>query len=244
MTNEQGWHETLEDLDLRRQRSRSMGGEERLAKHRAKGKLDARARLDHLLDKGTFREFGTLVGGDVASDGIVTGSGTIDGAPVMKPVPGHDRAQPFPVGLGVEPAAALLVLAKGGIRDLETEFTDLRHVPVEELLTGLLVPLALDAPDVHRVLVGGNRVAVEVHERLPPAVERLLDEAELLFGTRDHGEDHVAPVEDVNDSSQQIFFMIRAYGAYEHLRSAFWETMAAASTSQAMTPTSPQERVG
>ena len=83
MTNEQGWHETLEDLDLRRQRSRSMGGEERLAKHRAKGKLDARARLDHLLDKGTFREFGTLVGGDVASDGIVTGSGPIDGAPVM-----------------------------------------------------------------------------------------------------------------------------------------------------------------
>ena len=29
-----------------------------------------------------------------------------------------------------------------------------------------------------------------------------------------------------NDSSQQIFFMIRAYGAYEHLRSAFWETIA------------------
>ena len=25
-----------------------------------------------------------------------------------------------------------------------------------------------------------------------------------------------------NDSSQQIFFMIRAYGAYEHLSSAFW----------------------
>jgi acetyl-CoA carboxylase carboxyltransferase component len=83
MTNEQGWHETLEDLYLRRQRSRSMGGEERLAKHRAKGKLDARARLEHLLDKGTFREFGTLVGGDIASDGIVAGSGTIDGSPVM-----------------------------------------------------------------------------------------------------------------------------------------------------------------
>ncbi len=47
-----------------------------------------------------------------------------------------------------------------------------------------------------------------------------------------------------NDSSQQIFFMIRAYGAYEHLRSAFCEMIAAASTSQAMIPTSPQVLVG
>lgn len=83
MTNEQSWKETLEDLDLRRQRSRAMGGPERLAKHRAKGKLDARARIDHLLDKGTFREFGTLVGADIAADGLVAGSGSIDGSPVM-----------------------------------------------------------------------------------------------------------------------------------------------------------------
>ncbi|AEV76497.1 acetyl-CoA carboxylase, carboxyltransferase component (subunits alpha and beta) [Mycolicibacterium rhodesiae NBB3] len=83
MTNEQGWKETLEDLDLRRERSRAMGGPERLAKHRGKGKLDARARLDHLLDKGSFREFGTLVGGEIAADGIVAGSGLINGTPVM-----------------------------------------------------------------------------------------------------------------------------------------------------------------
>ncbi|HEX2286707.1 MAG TPA: carboxyl transferase domain-containing protein [Mycobacterium sp.] len=83
MTNEQDWKETLEDLELRRQRSRSMGGPERLAKHRGKGKLDARARIERLLDRGTFREFGTLVGGDIAADGIVAGSGQIDGCPVM-----------------------------------------------------------------------------------------------------------------------------------------------------------------
>ena len=47
-----------------------------------------------------------------------------------------------------------------------------------------------------------------------------------------------------NDSSQQIFFMIRAYGAYEHLSSAFWLMIAAASTSHAITPTSPQVFVG
>ena len=43
---------------------------------------------------------------------------------------------------------------------------------------------------------------------------------------------------------REIFFMIRAYGAYEHLRSAFCEMIAAASTSHAITPTSPQVLVG
>ena len=61
-----------------------MGGEERLAKHRAAGKLDARARIDHLLDRGSFQELGTLVGGSEApADAIVMGSGRIDGRPVM-----------------------------------------------------------------------------------------------------------------------------------------------------------------
>jgi len=61
-----------------------MGGEERLAKHRASGKLDARARIDHLLDRGSFHELGTLVGGaEAPADAIVMGSGRIDGRPVM-----------------------------------------------------------------------------------------------------------------------------------------------------------------
>ena len=59
-----------------------MGGEERLARHRGAGKLDVRARLDHLLDAGSFVELGTLVG-DVPADGVVVGSGRIDGRPVM-----------------------------------------------------------------------------------------------------------------------------------------------------------------
>lgn len=60
-----------------------MGGAERLAKHRAAGKLDARARVDALLDPGSFREIGTLTGGDVPADALVTGSGLINGQPVM-----------------------------------------------------------------------------------------------------------------------------------------------------------------
>jgi acetyl-CoA carboxylase carboxyltransferase component len=83
MTKSQDWGETLDELGRRRQHAHQMGGSERLAKHHGKGKLDARARLEHLLDKGTFREFGTLVGGEIAADGIVVGSGLIDGSPVM-----------------------------------------------------------------------------------------------------------------------------------------------------------------
>src|SRR5689334_25002127 len=83
MTKDEDWADTLDELSRRRRNAHAMGGTERLAKHHGKGKLDARARLEHLLDKGTFREFGTLVGGDIAADGIVAGSGLINGSPVM-----------------------------------------------------------------------------------------------------------------------------------------------------------------
>src|SRR6201993_3551880 len=83
MTKSPDWQETLDDPDRRRQQTRALGGPERLAKHRGKGKLDARARIDSLLDPGTFRELGTLVGGEIAADGIVVGSGLINGSPVM-----------------------------------------------------------------------------------------------------------------------------------------------------------------
>src|SRR6478736_2084643 len=83
MTKAEDWGDTLDELSRRRRHAHAMGGAERLAKHHGKGKLDARARVEHLLDKGSFREFGTLVGGDIAADGIVAGSGLINGTPVM-----------------------------------------------------------------------------------------------------------------------------------------------------------------
>jgi acetyl-CoA carboxylase carboxyltransferase component len=80
----EGWDSVLDDLQRRRETSRSMGGEERLRKHRDAGKLDARARIDHLLDPESFVELGTLVGGEEApADAVVMGSGRIDGRPVM-----------------------------------------------------------------------------------------------------------------------------------------------------------------
>src|SRR5690606_13217350 len=82
--NAEEWGGVLERLQSRRAASRAMGGEERLRKHRAAGKLDARARIDHLLDPGSFLELGTLVGGEEApADAIVMGSGRIEGRPVM-----------------------------------------------------------------------------------------------------------------------------------------------------------------
>ncbi|MFA1701727.1 acyl-CoA carboxylase subunit beta [Mycobacterium intracellulare] len=83
MPKAQDWGETLDDLERRRQHAFEMGGPERLDKHRNKGKLDARARIEYLLDPGTFRELGTLVGGETAADGLVVGSGEINGSPVM-----------------------------------------------------------------------------------------------------------------------------------------------------------------
>ncbi len=77
-----GWGPTLHDLEQRRLAARSMGGAERLERHRGAGKLDARARIDHLVDDGTFRELGTLVG-DVPADAFVAGTGLVDGRPVM-----------------------------------------------------------------------------------------------------------------------------------------------------------------
>jgi acetyl-CoA carboxylase carboxyltransferase component len=82
-TEPSAWQVTLDDLEQRRAASRAMGGADRLERHRAAGKLDARARIAALLDPGTFSEVGTLAGGQVPADGIVTGSGTIDGRHVM-----------------------------------------------------------------------------------------------------------------------------------------------------------------
>lgn len=77
-----GWGPTLDDLAERRAAARALGGEQRIQKHRASGRLDARQRVDVLLDEGSLREIGTLVG-DVPSDAFVAGHGTIDGRPVL-----------------------------------------------------------------------------------------------------------------------------------------------------------------
>jgi len=66
------WKTTLDDLTDRRVAARVMGGEERLTKHRAGGKLDARARVGYLLDPDG-NVFGLI--SSVLSDGSDTMAG-------------------------------------------------------------------------------------------------------------------------------------------------------------------------
>ena len=76
------WGPTLEDLATRRRDAEAMGGPERLARHHDAGKLDARARVEAILDPDSFFEIGRLVG-DVPADGVITGWGEIQGRSVV-----------------------------------------------------------------------------------------------------------------------------------------------------------------
>jgi acetyl-CoA carboxylase carboxyltransferase component len=62
-----------------------MGGPERLDRLMyARGKLDARQRLDTLFDPGSFTEIGALVGGpEIPADALVGGLGRIHGRPAV-----------------------------------------------------------------------------------------------------------------------------------------------------------------
>ena len=79
----------IAEMERRREAARMGGGAKRIAAQHAKGKLTARERLDVLLDEGSFEELDTYVEHDctdfgmedqkITGDGVVTGSGTIDG---------------------------------------------------------------------------------------------------------------------------------------------------------------------
>ncbi len=77
----------LAELAQRRQQIMEMGGTERVATQKERGKLTARERIDVLLDKGTFREIAMFAksrgtAGDVPADAVITGYGKIDGRKV------------------------------------------------------------------------------------------------------------------------------------------------------------------
>ena len=61
-----GWKPLLTELEERKRQARSMGGPDRLERLvYARGKLDARQRLQHLFDPDSFNEIGALVGGHI-----------------------------------------------------------------------------------------------------------------------------------------------------------------------------------
>ena len=84
---------TLDRLETLRNQALLGGGEARIEKQHAKGKLTARERIDAFLDPGSFEEFDQLkahrcthFGMDkkrIPGDGVVTGHGTVDGRRVF-----------------------------------------------------------------------------------------------------------------------------------------------------------------
>jgi propionyl-CoA carboxylase beta chain len=91
----------VEKLEQMREEAKLGGGEERIEKQHQAGKMTARERVEFLLDPDTFVESGPFVTHDctdfgmedkkILGDGVVTGSGRIDGRLV------HVFAQDFTV---------------------------------------------------------------------------------------------------------------------------------------------------
>lgn len=91
----------LEQLEAMRKQSKLGGGEDRIEKQHAAGKMTARERIEFLVDPDTFVESGPFVTHDctdfgmqdkkILGDGVVTGAGRIDGRLV------HIFAQDFTV---------------------------------------------------------------------------------------------------------------------------------------------------
>jgi acetyl-CoA carboxylase carboxyltransferase component len=82
------WAAELEELRRREALARRMGGEERVARQHASGRLTVRERIERLLDAGTFHETGALAGQaryedeelvDFLPANMVVGHGRIDG---------------------------------------------------------------------------------------------------------------------------------------------------------------------
>ncbi|MBW3095814.1 acyl-CoA carboxylase subunit beta [Pseudohoeflea coraliihabitans] len=82
-------NDKINDLEQRRNAARAMGSQAARQRLAEAGKLDARARLDILLDPGTFTELGLLGRSQreelrerTPADGLIAGSGEIDGRKV------------------------------------------------------------------------------------------------------------------------------------------------------------------
>ena len=87
------WDEKyLKELNEKKDKARLGGGQTRIDKQHAKGKMTARERLDYLFDAGSFQEVGAFVESRftdfgmeekrLPGDGVIIGFGTINGVPV------------------------------------------------------------------------------------------------------------------------------------------------------------------
>jgi len=84
------FEDEVRNLSLRREAALAMGPAQRLAARKADGILNARERVSHLLDEGSFAEWGLLATAArpedrerSPADGVVSGCGSIDGRAVV-----------------------------------------------------------------------------------------------------------------------------------------------------------------
>lgn len=87
------WRRELEEIEQRRQAALELGGPEKVARHRAAGKLTVRERIAGLVDRDSFQEIGSISGfPEYADDGtlgrftpanIVCGTARLDGRPAF-----------------------------------------------------------------------------------------------------------------------------------------------------------------
>ena len=69
-----GWDEEIAEIRRRQALAAEMGGAERVARQKSRGKLTVRERIAALLDEGSFREWGSLAGeGRYDAEGRLTG---------------------------------------------------------------------------------------------------------------------------------------------------------------------------
>ena len=90
------WQKELDELAQRREMAAQMGGADKLARQKARGKLNARERLEALLDFDGFEEIGGLAGKgrytedgefiDSAASNFIFGRGRINGRTVVATV--------------------------------------------------------------------------------------------------------------------------------------------------------------
>jgi acetyl-CoA carboxylase carboxyltransferase component len=89
---EHSMSERLAQLEALKSEARLAGGEKAIERHRAKGKMTARDRIEYLLDEGTFQELDMLNRHHASgmgledsrplTDGVITGFGKVDGRKV------------------------------------------------------------------------------------------------------------------------------------------------------------------
>jgi acetyl-CoA carboxylase carboxyltransferase component len=87
------WQPEIDELAYRRRLAARMGGEDKVGRHKAAGKLTVRERIDEIADRGSFREVGGLSGSgrydsngrllDLVPSNLVMGRAQVGGRPVV-----------------------------------------------------------------------------------------------------------------------------------------------------------------